>query len=165
MKLKKHCDELVGQGKIGESGETAKIYWVNQESIPLPSEEESKAETGELARLEEEATALSVTKVAALHASLSALIHEPSQEDFPRVLREHQAWIESAEATLETHRLACAEAGTSSSLDLATLRKQLAFYEKQEKQRRNPVLDFLKDVATQMGKDWRALGEEIGLTM
>lgn len=164
IKLKKILDELVLAGKLQETGETSKVYFVNQQLIPIPSEEETKQEAAEVERLTALLTAQQNAHQVAL-TSLQMTQNEPSEQDFPRLLSDLIEFNKSADASLEKHNALVEQMkqNQAGQVDLGSLQKQLRFYQKMEKERKSGVMQIVNEICAQTGETLKAAMEKCGI--
>jgi hypothetical protein len=185
-KVQKVLDDLVLAGKIGETGETSKIYWINQDLIPMPTPQEEANMGTQMIELENSIKTSSANLVI-FRNEVNNLAIEPGNSELDGLIQEVTTQNEETKNKLETYQNQIKSMSPSSStttppttssssslssnntipeiMDVKLLTSERDFYNKFIKTQKSIILNVLGDITSAMETD-KSLGviaAEIGM--
>ena len=154
-------DAAVAAGTLCEAGEANKVYFYNQALLPvvdpeLAGAEEAELEAGE-ARLGELQEACK-----AMEALVARITLEPNDKDLSVVLDETLSAVAKLEA--DVGKLAAKAEAFGAMPDLASMRAELAFWTKHEKQIQATCKSVIGEYCAVAGVDEREALDQMGCT-
>jgi TBPIP/Hop2 winged helix domain len=102
-KLKKILEEGVQSGRLCESGEGSKVYFCNQDSLPVFNESEMERTRKDIQVREADLSSLQLLKdrLAAVTTKLESM---PSEQQFPEVAKQLQEQVSAISASVDSYR-------------------------------------------------------------
>lgn len=160
-KLKKILEEQAVAGVLGETGDTCKVYWANQDNLPQVDEQEISKLKQQV--VHGEAALVGLNKVVSQHVGeIGTLLNAPSNADIPLEMKKLQAATDAINAQLNGFIDIAAACGSDEPVVLVEVRQELSFWNKEKKSRLECVREVLQSAGEAQGRDWKALAEEIG---
>jgi len=161
-KMKKILEDGAKDGTFVEVGETAKVYFPNQDNVPECSAEELTRMQVQCHELEETFQTLVRHKEKQL-AVITRLEDAPCDKALPELIKQMEQAIASATAEMERYKARAAGLIADKPLNVAELRAEVEFYTLSVKKMRDSCTALFKNASEHLNQAWKDIAEEAGL--